>query len=137
PSEGKSADKELNGLHILLVEDNKLNVMVAQVELEDAIPDVMIDVAENGKVALEMLQAKTYDLILMDVQMPVMDGYEATRAIRGLKSVKALTPILAMTANVMRAEVQQCSDAGMDGFIPKPFKRQELEEAIRRVLGLH
>ncbi|MBZ0206565.1 MAG: response regulator [Flavobacteriales bacterium] len=136
PAEARPDEKKMAGLHILLVEDNKLNVMVAQVELEDAIPDVRIDVAENGQVALEMLQADAYDLILMDVQMPVMDGYEATRAIRALPSVKALTPILAMTANVMRAEVQECSEAGMDGFIPKPFKRQELVEAIRRVLGL-
>jgi signal transduction histidine kinase/ligand-binding sensor domain-containing protein len=125
---------KLDGLHILLVEDNKLNVMVAQVELKNAIPDVQIEVAANGQVALDMLQSNAYDLILMDVQMPVMDGYEATRAIRALPSIKALTPILAMTANVLQAEVQQCMDAGMDGFIPKPFKQEELVQAIRNAV---
>ncbi len=88
----------------------------------------------NGKLALEMLQVNDYDLILMDVQMPVMDGYEATRAIRALSSTKSRIPILAMTANVMQSEVQQCLDAGMDGFVPKPFKQEELVEAIRRVI---
>ncbi len=129
PATGRSV------LRILLVEDNKLNVMVAQVELENAFPGVLVDVAENGKVALDMVQTGDYDLILMDVQMPVMDGYEATRRIRSLTTAKARTPILAMTANVMQAEVQQCMDAGMDGFIPKPFKQEELVEAIEKVLS--
>jgi signal transduction histidine kinase/CheY-like chemotaxis protein/ligand-binding sensor domain-containing protein len=124
----------LPGLRILLVEDNKLNVMVARVELENAFPGVNIDVAGNGQLALDMLHAKDYDLVLMDVQMPVMDGYEATRRIRALGNEKARTPILAMTANVMQAEVQQCMDAGMDGFIPKPFKQEELVAAIGKVI---
>jgi len=125
----------LRDLRILLAEDNKLNVMVARVELENIIPGLQLDVAANGQVALDMLQDNDYDLLLMDVQMPVMDGYEATRAIRSLHDGKARTPILAMTANVMQAEVQQCLDAGMDGFVPKPFKQEELEEAIQRVIG--
>ncbi|HMW97231.1 MAG TPA: response regulator, partial [Flavobacteriales bacterium] len=85
------------------------------------------------------------DLILMDVQMPVMDGYEATRVIRtfgegdnkrpGMRE-KARVPIVAMTANVMQAEVQQCMEAGMDGFVPKPFKQAELVEAIRAAIAL-
>ena len=134
---------ELRDLHILLVEDNKLNVLVAQEELVDAIPGVRVDVAANGKMAIDMLAADHYDLILMDVQMPVMDGYEATRVIRafgdgsdkrtGMRE-KSRIPIVAMTANVMKAEVQQCVDAGMDGFVPKPFKQAELVEAIRKVL---
>ncbi len=122
-------------LRILLVEDHKLNVMVAQVELKNAFPGVSIAVAGNGKVALDMLQADDYDLILMDVQMPVMDGCEATRAIRGSAGEKARIPILAMTANVMEAEVKQCMDAGMDGFIPKPFKQAELVAAIEGAMG--
>jgi len=120
----------LNDLRILLVEDNKLNVMVARVELENALDDVHIDVATNGQHALDLLDVNTYDVILMDVQMPIMDGYEATRAIRKLSGEKSRIPILAMTANVMQAEVQQCMDAGMDGFIPKPFKQDELVAAI-------
>ncbi len=125
----------LHDLRILLVEDNKLNVLVAQEELIDAIPGVRVEVAANGQVALDMLRVSDYDLILMDVQMPVMDGYEATRAIRSLPNGKSRLPILAMTANVMKAEVQQCMDAGMDGFVPKPFKQEELVEAIRKVVA--
>ena len=140
---GRSSDLPLRELHILLVEDNKLNVLVAQEELMDAIPGVRIAVATNGKMALDMHAANHYDLILMDVQMPVMDGYEATREIRAFGDgpdkkpgmlEKSRIPILAMTANVMQAEVQQCVDAGMDGFIPKPFKQQDLLEAIRKAL---
>jgi signal transduction histidine kinase/ligand-binding sensor domain-containing protein/ActR/RegA family two-component response regulator len=125
---------DLRDLHILLVEDNKLNVLVAQEELADAIPGVRVEVAVNGQVALDMLRSNDYDLILMDVQMPVMDGYEATRAIRSLPNGKSRMPILAMTANVMKAEVQQCIDVGMDGFVPKPFKQEELMAAIRKAL---
>ncbi len=125
---------ELSGLRILLAEDNKLNVLVAKEELADAIPGVVVEVAANGQVAMEMLRTNDYDLILMDVQMPVMDGYEATRAIRAMPSGKSRMPILAMTANVMQAEVQQCLDAGMNGFVPKPFKQEELVEAMRQVL---
>ena len=111
--------------------------MVAEVELKKAIPGVRLEVAANGQVALDMVQANDYDLILMDVQMPVMDGYEATRRIRALANGKSRTPILAMTANVMQAEVQQCMDVGMDGFIPKPFKQEQLVEAIVKVMGPH
>ncbi len=142
PSPGQEPTTALRDLHILLVEDNKLNVLVAQEELTNAIPGVRVEVAVNGQVALDMLQTNEYDLILMDVQMPVMDGYEATRAIRALNKDpdqvgmrhKSRIPILAMTANVMQAELQQCIDAGMDGFVPKPFKQEELVEAIRKVM---
>ncbi len=133
PAQGRS-DVALKDLRILLAEDNKLNVMVARVELENIIPGLHLDVAANGQLALDMLQANDYDLVLMDVQMPVMDGYDATRAIRALPNGKSRMPILAMTANVMQAELQQCLDAGMDGFIPKPFKQEELVEAIGKVL---
>jgi CheY-like chemotaxis protein len=123
-----------NALRILLAEDNKMNVMVAQVELENLMPGLHLDVAANGRIAVDMLLTTDYDLILMDVQMPVMDGYEATRAIRAMAGGKSRIPILAMTANVMQAEVQQCLDAGMDGFIPKPFKQEELADAIGNVI---
>jgi CheY-like chemotaxis protein len=125
---------ELRNLRILLAEDNKLNVMVARVELENIIPGLHLDVAANGQLALEKLQANDYDLVLMDVQMPVMDGYEAARAIRALPNGKSRIPILAMTANVMQAELDQCLDAGMDGFVPKPFKQEELVEAISKAI---
>jgi len=71
----------------------------------------------------------------MDVQMPVMDGYQATRAIRALPDGKSRVPIIALTANVMKAEVERCMEAGMNAFVPKPFKREELMEAMRKVLS--
>ena len=125
----------LCGLRILLAEDNDFNAMVAQDELADAIPGVQVDVAVNGKIAVKMAQARNYDVILMDVQMPEMNGYDATKAIRALGGEKARTPILAMTANVMKDEVDRCTEAGMVGFVPKPFKREELVNAIRSALG--
>ncbi len=133
-SVGADDHPPLRDLRILLVEDNKLNVMVARVELENIIEGLHLDVAANGRIALDMLHVNAYDLILMDVQMPVMDGYEATRAIRALSGDRSRIPILAMTANVMQAEVQQCMDAGMVGFIPKPFKQEELVEAISKAI---
>ncbi|HRH69865.1 MAG TPA: ATP-binding protein [Flavobacteriales bacterium] len=121
-------------LRILLAEDNKMNVLVARKQLEHAIPGVHIDVATNGQEAVEMVGRNDYDLVLMDVQMPVMDGYAATRAIRLLGGDKSRIPILAMTANVMKPQVDRCLEAGMDGFVPKPFKPEQLLEAIGRVI---
>jgi CheY-like chemotaxis protein len=77
-----------------------------------------------------MVQANDYDVILMDVQMPEMNGYDATKAIRALAGDKSRIPIIAMTANVMKEEVERCKEAGMDGYVPKPFKREELMNAI-------
>jgi CheY-like chemotaxis protein len=122
-------------LRILLAEDNDFNVVVAQDDLNLAYPGVHIDVAANGQLAVEMVGRNHYDLVLMDVQMPVMNGYDATRAIRALTGDKSRTPIIAMTANVMKAEVDRCTEAGMDGFIPKPFRQEDLVEAIAKVIG--
>ena len=120
----------LKGIRILLVEDNTFNVVVAQEELEDAIEGVYVDVAENGLIAVEQLKFSSYDVILMDVQMPVMNGFEATNAIRNLDSEKANTPIIAMTANVLKEEVDLCYQAGMNDFIGKPFDTKELLNKI-------
>ena len=116
----------LKGLRILLVEDNAFNIVVAQEELEDAIEGVYVEVAENGLIAVEKLKSADFDVILMDVQMPVMNGFEATKAIRNLDSEKANTPIIAMTANVLKEEVDLCYGAGMNDFIGKPFDTEEL-----------
>ncbi|MBK6830915.1 MAG: response regulator [Flavobacteriales bacterium] len=126
---------DLRDLRILLAEDNAFNAMVAQDELTDAIPGVHVHRAENGKVAVEMASSSDYDLILMDVQMPEMNGYDATRAILSLPKGKSRTPIIAMTANVMEAELRLCREAGMTGHIPKPFTREELMNAMRAVLS--
>ncbi|MBK7427305.1 MAG: response regulator [Saprospiraceae bacterium] len=120
----------LKGIRILLVEDNAFNIVVANEELEDAIEGVHVEVAENGLIAVEKMKSSSFDIILMDVQMPVMNGFEATQAIRNLEGEKANIPIIAMTANVLKEEVELCYQAGMNDFIGKPFDTQELLQKI-------
>ena len=125
---------KLKGIRILLVEDNVFNVMVAREELEDSIPEVQVEVAENGAIAVEKLKTGDFDIILMDIQMPVMNGYEATQKIRLLDDGQAHIPIIAMTANVMKEEVERCYKAGMNNFIGKPFDTVELLRKIKKLL---
>jgi len=127
--------QDLRDLRILLAEDNEFNAMVAQDELADAIPGVQVDVAVNGRIAVEMVQANRYDVILMDLQMPEMSGYDATKAIRSLPGDTSRVPIIAMTANVLKEEVERCKEAGMDGYVPKPFTREELMGALTAALA--
>ncbi len=108
------------GARILVVEDNKFNQQVAR-ELLLQVADVSVDLAENGRVALSRLQAHDYDLVLMDMQMPVMDGIAATLALRRLPRTAAL-PVVAMTANALAADRQRCLDAGMNDFLAKPIE---------------
>jgi len=86
----------------------------------------MIDVAENGKIALQKHKDNNYDIILMDLQMPEMDGYEATRNIRMLEGIKNDIPIIAMTAHTIKGEMERCIEIGMNDYIPKPFNVNEL-----------
>ncbi len=125
----------LKGINILLVEDNQFNAVVAQEELEDAIEGVTVELAENGAIAVEKLRSSHFDIILMDVQMPVMNGYEATKAIRVLNNEKAGIPIIAMTANVLKEEVDLCQQAGMNDFIGKPFDTSELIQKIYTLIN--
>lgn len=127
--------EKLKGISILLVEDNQFNAVVAQEELEDAIEGVTVEVAENGLIAVEKLKSFHFDIILMDVQMPTMNGYEATKAIRALDNEKAKTPIIAMTANVFKEEVDLCQQAGMNDFIEKPFDTNELIQKIYNLIN--
>jgi two-component system sensor histidine kinase/response regulator len=113
----------MRGARVLLVEDNEINQEVALGQLEDA--EVEVDVAENGEMAVRMVQANAYDLVLMDMQMPVMDGIEATRVIRSDPRFDGL-PIIAMTANAMAADRDKCLEAGMNDHISKPIDAQEL-----------
>jgi len=108
----------LRGARLLLVEDNEVNRLVAMELLEQA--HLQVDIAENGAVALAKLKAQVYDCVLMDVQMPVMDGYQATRQLKQLDRCKGL-PVIAMTANVMEEDRRKCLDAGMVDFIGKPI----------------
>ncbi len=120
---------------LLLVEDNPVNQMVASKMLEKI--GLIPTLASNGKEALKKLATQSFDLVLMDCQMPEMDGFEATRQLRS-KNVQSLKqtamPIIAMTANVMEGDKQRCLDAGMDDYLGKPVKMDELESLVRRWL---
>jgi signal transduction histidine kinase len=123
----------LSNLRILLAEDNEFNKMVAVDTLEEMIPGAVIDVAVNGKAAVELAIRNTYDIILMDIQMPEMDGYEATKLIRSYNDEKINSiPIIAMTASVIKAEVDKCFECGMNAFVGKPFNPEELMETISK-----
>ncbi len=124
---GEEARRQLTGLRILLAEDNVFNQMVAVDTLQSLIPGAEVDVAENGKEAIEKIQQKMYDVVMMDIQMPVMDGIEATQYIRK----KMLSPnkdikIIALSAGATKAEVAFCFDAGVNDYIAKPFNPEEL-----------
>lgn len=137
----KAEQVKLTNLKILLVEDNAFNQMVAVDTLESAIEGVTIEVAENGLEAVEKVKAfenKTwdanrkfpFDVVLMDMMMPVMDGLEATRQIRQLSSPLKNIPIIALTANAIKEEVAKCYDAGMYDFVTKPFDTDVLLKKI-------
>ena len=117
----------LRGARVLLVEDNELNREVALGLLSDA--NLAIDVAENGQVAVQMTATGKYDAVLMDMQMPVMDGIAATRAIRSNPQLRTL-PIIAMTANVMAHDIEQCTEAGMNDHVAKPIDPDALFAAL-------
>ena len=94
-----------------------------------------VDLASNGREAVDRVTATLYDFIFMDCQMPEMDGYEATQRIRRLGGAAARTPIIAMTANAMAGDRERCLEAGMDFYISKPMKATDLREAMERVLA--
>lgn len=117
----------LNKMHILLVEDNEFNRMVAEDTLKELLPDITIDIAVNGEEAVSRVQQDEYDLVLMDIQMPVMDGLTATKTIRKkLEAPAKNTCIIAMTANVLQEDVQEYFKHGMNGYVSKPFNPNEL-----------
>ena len=129
----KISVQDLVGKEILLVEDNELNMEIAQIVLKKA--GLVIDTAENGSEAVAKAQAKRYDMILMDIQMPVMNGYEATRAIRQLKDKHlADVPIIAMTANAFQEDKEKALSEGMDGHVAKPLKVEELLKTMQQAL---
>ncbi|MEO6285679.1 MAG: AAA family ATPase [Dyadobacter sp.] len=123
----------LTGVRILLVEDNLFNQVVAEETLKKMIPDVQVTIADNGQIAVEKYETGTFDIILMDVKMPVMDGYKATQAIRATEKDVRI-PILAFTSNANPAEAQKCRAAGMDDYITKPIEAKRLKAKIRKLL---
>ena len=129
-------EADLKGKRILLVEDNEINREIAQELLTDE--GYIVETAEDGDVAVEMVsrsEPQYYDLILMDIQMPVMDGHQATKAIRALEDRKlACVPIVALSANAFAEDYKRSLEAGMDAHISKPIRIEELQETIRNVL---
>lgn len=116
--------------HILLAEDNVLNQKLAAGYLGNF--GLKLDVAENGLEAIEKLKQKKYDLVLMDIQMPIIDGYNATAIIR--KELLLTIPIVAMTAHIMTGEKEKCLKFGMNDYITKPFKEVELYQILKKLL---
>lgn len=137
PSQKEPAPSVLAGKRILLVEDNELNLEIAAELLQ--MQGILVDTAENGQKALEKFNAsgiREYSGILMDIQMPVMDGYQATEAIRALPRADAKAiPIIALTANAFAADLGKAHSAGMDDHIAKPIDMQILVEALGRLMA--
>ena len=135
-SEGDEISFE--GIRALLVEDNMVNMEIATMLLEQS--GFLIETAENGEIALEMTAASEpgyYDVILMDIQMPVMDGYTATQAIRNIPNPKlAGIPIIAMTANAFQEDIKKAEEVGMNGHIAKPLDIPSMKATLRQVLKI-
>jgi len=128
------AELKLDGMKILLVDDEEFNRIVAKDTLEFSIPNIEVDIAENGRIAYEKIRDHYYDLVLMDVNMPEMNGYETTIKVRKElpgKNVK----IMAMTAGATKKEQEKCYEAGMDDFISKPFNPDELFEKMSKLIS--
>ena len=123
------------GKKILVAEDNKINREIISIQLKKF--GCEFDFAENGEIALCLFKNSIYDIILMDVQMPVMDGLEATRKIRNMeKDMSSHTKIIALTAGVMKNDIDRCMEAGMDAYISKPVKIDKIYHAINDLINL-
>ena len=127
PAEPASAPKQVN---VLLVEDNSINQRLALLFLQKL--SCRADLAANGFEAVEMSQHQRYDVILMDCQMPEMDGYAATGQIRRSAGPNRNTPIVALTANALTEDRERCLAAGMNDYLAKPIRRDQLAEILRR-----
>ena len=133
-SPGAPVPREGRRLHILLAEDNAVNQKLAVRLLEKQ--GHRVTVATDGRQAVEQHAGGAFDLILMDVQMPVMNGFEAVAAIRRREAESAAhVPIMAMTACAMKGDEQRCIESGMDSYISKPIRQAELAEKIAALAG--
>jgi CheY-like chemotaxis protein len=121
------------GFRVLVVEDNIVNQRVAVRMLERL--GLAVDVAGNGSVALQILERQRYDVIFMDCQMPTVDGYEAATEIQRREAQDAHTTIIAMTADVLKGSRERCLAAGMDSFVSKPVKLDDLVKALQSKLS--
>ena len=132
PDLSRPVSVDLDGICVLLTEDNKINQELATRILQDG--GVRVEIANNGREALDAVQRQTYAAVLMDMQMPELDGYEATRAIREIPALRGL-PIIAMTAHAMRGDREKCIAAGMDDYITKPIDPDALFAVLARWTG--
>jgi signal transduction histidine kinase/CheY-like chemotaxis protein len=132
--EKKADGSVLNGLKVLVVDDNEYNRIVVNETLELK-ADLEIDNAVNGQEAVDAVRKKHYDVVLMDVQMPVMNGLEATKAIRLLNSKHKDVAIIALTASTLRIDIDKCIESGMNSYVPKPFKAWQLINTMADVTG--
>jgi len=121
---------------IYIVEDNKINMLLAKTLVKQILPNAEIIELQNGKEALEKTESLRPDLILMDIQMPIMNGYESTAAIRKLPDSQQI-PIIALTAGTVLGEKEKCLEFGMNDYIPKPIDKEMLEKIIREVMQLN
>ena len=128
PSDTVASSGDKEPLTILLAEDNKINAVLAKAIIERA--HHKLDIVSNGREAVTAMQTKSYDLVLMDMHMPEMDGLEATRQIRQIDGEASATPIIALTANAMAADRERCLAIGMDDFIAKPFEPEDLSNLL-------
>jgi PAS domain S-box-containing protein len=122
-------------LIIFIVEDNKINMLLAKTLIKNIVPNAQIFELENGEVALEKVKTLLPDLILMDIQMPIMNGYDATVEIRKLPNTKHI-PIIALTAGTVKGEKEKCIEYGMNDYIPKPIDKELLKRIIEENLIL-
>jgi CheY-like chemotaxis protein len=120
---------------IFIVEDNQINMLLAKTLIKRILPNAEIIELENGKVALEKIKDVLPDLILMDIQMPEMNGYDATVEIRKLPNTKHI-PIIALTAGTVMGEKEKCIEYGMNDYIPKPIDKELLKRIIEENLIL-
>lgn len=132
PANGSFEAKDFSALRVLLAEDNIVNQKVARQILLKLGCDA--DVAQNGREAVQMLSHRQYDVVFMDIQMPEVDGHEATRLMRGLDGIDQ-PYIIAMTANAMDEDRKICQDVGMDDFVAKPIRLTDVEAALQRTLA--
>jgi CheY-like chemotaxis protein len=118
---------------VFIVEDNKINMLLAKTLVKQILPNAEVIELENGKEALKRAQKQLPDLILMDIQMPIMNGYESASEIRKLPNTENI-PIIALTAGTIVGEREKCIEFGMNDYIPKPIDKELLENIIREYL---